>query len=509
MYENIVVNASDAGGCPVFDSRELLEISRESACRNYWYSDNVFPENGAIFTDKKKVELRHYLSKQVAPIAYACPCANGEPIDITQGVTVKEMGFAYYKNWVSLDPCEVEEEVIILEDQTPYEKVPYLEKYSRHVVAKTAALTEAVRTRYELMSTFLVLYGSYTVFGPKMDDQFVDYQRRKALTVTLMRNYQEIDSFPMEDLSALFNMFRINTMDLTGGGGAVPESLTFGVDAWNDFHQHHLVQKFGFVSACNCTEPGNNLGIQSNDCGIEFAGTLKGLPVYIDGRVYIDVDGVNKYYMPSDAMLIRAAGFSGRRAHSTIYSPSANFAPGDFHFRETFCEKQEVWTLEVQGSIAMFPGNVNRNMLVRNVGRAVTFPGKGSQNRLLNPQGEVMAPPNAGKGQANDSGQTWEEALQAAVDNNLFSILTTLAGRGAPRVPCNNGTAASCVPGKWIQILPSTDPCPSAAPLCISKDTLRSQGFSDLMIADAIFHGGLEVQTDAANCEGVITQPGI
>lgn len=503
--ESITGGVTSANGCPQLSSRELLEISREVECRNYWHSDNSFPAGTAVRTDKKLLELRHYFDKKVAPIAFACPCKPGEPIDITQGGTIQTMGFAYYKNWVALDPCEVNEEVVCMEDTTPYDKVPYLEKYRRHVAAKTAALTEAVRTRYELMATFIKLWGSYIVHGPKMDSHLVDFQRNPCLTAVLKRNYDDENTFPMNDIPHFFHLLKTNSTLGNGRGGQMPARITFGVDAWYCFSNHHQVIKQGFTKSCDCTEPENDLGIQSDNCGVEFAGKLQNVPVYIDGRTYMDVDGVEKYYMPQDAMLIESAGMNGRRAHSTIYSPSADFRPGDFHFREYYCEPDEVWTLTVEGSILMFPGNVNSSMLIRNIGRTRTFPGCACQDALVDAEGHVVAPPKAGKGLCGDT--EWEKAAQCAVDNDLFAICAALIGRTPPVTPCNNNKCGSeCVPGKWCQIAPDKDPCPTSPKKCISKDTLIEQGFDDYMIAEMIYYGGLEATT-LAECLKVTTTP--
>ena len=504
--ENITGGVTNAHGCPQLSSRELLEISREVECRNYWHSDNSFPASTAVRTNAKLLELQAYMDKRVAPIAFGCPCKPGEPIDLTQGGTIQTMGFAYYKNWVALDPCEVNEEVVCMEDNTPYERVPYLEKYRRHVAAKTAALTEAVRTRYELMATFLKLWGSYRVDGPKMDSYFVDFQRNPCLTAVLKRNYDDINTFPMNDLQHFFYHLKINSTDANGRGGAMPARIIMGVDAWYCFSNHHQVIREGFTKACDCTEPGNDLGITSEDCGVEFAGRVRNIPVFVDGRTYMDVDGSERYYMPQDAMLIEAEGMNGRRAHSTIYSPSANFEPGDFHFREYFCEPDEVWNLTVEGSILMFPGNVNRALLIRNVGRTRTFPGCTCQDALLNAEGQVVAPPKAGKGLCGDS--EWEAAMKKAMDNEIFAVCAALIGRTPPQVPCNNGTKANCVPGKWCQIVPSKDPCPTAPRRCIAKSTLIEQGFDDYMIAEMVYYGGLDCIAEGDECiETIVTPP--
>ena len=481
--------------CPKLSHRELLQISEETECNNYWFSDNSFPESTAIRTEAKELELRKFMSKRVSPIAFSCPCKPGEPIDVTRGGTVATIGFAYYKNWVSLDPCEVAEEVVCLEDDTPFERVPYAEKYRRHVAAKTAALTEAVRTRYELMATFIKLWGSYVVTGPKMDSVYVDFRRNPCLTVVLKRNYDDVNTFPMEDLIEFDNHFRINSTTANGRGGKRAARYTFGVDAWYCFSTHHQVIREGFTRACDCTEPENDLGIQSDDCGIEFAGRLNNVPVYVDSRTYIDDDMVEKFYMPQDALLIEAEGMGGRRAHSTVYSPAANFQPGDFFFREFFCEPDEVWTLEVQGSINMFPEDVNCSMLVRNVGRVRTFPGCACEDRLLNAEGSIVAPPGSDKGLCGDS--EWEVAQRNAVDNDRFAICAVLLGRTPPRTPCHNvGATSRCVPGKMCQISPAKDPCPSSPKKCITKQTLLQQGFDELGIAEMLYFGGLEVPSE-------------
>lgn len=489
--ENMTGTVETHNGCPKCDSRELIQISRDTNCRNYWYSENSFPERNAIRTDKKKLELRHYMSKKVSAIAFACPCKPGEPIDITKGGTVETVGFAYYRNWVSLDPCEVNEEVVCDEDCDPYDKIPYLEKYRRHVADKTAALTEAVLARYELIATFIKLWGSYWVFGPKMDSTLIDFERNPCLCIVLRNNYDDHNTFPMHDIQMFNHIFKRNT-NKGGRGGKTAARYTFGVDAWQCFSMHHEVQRKGFVKACDCTEPGNDLGIRGDDCGMEFAGTLDGKPVYVDGRTYIDHDGVEKYYMPQDALLIEAEGMNGRRAHSTIYSPSADFEPGDFHFRQYWCEPDEVWTLEVQGSILMFPEDVNTSLLIRNVGPLRTFPGDGCVDRILDGEGNVATPPKAEKGQTHEQ---WEEAMQQAMDSDYFALCCQLAGRAPPRVPCNNGMKADCVPGKWLSIVPNPNPCPTAPKKCVSKELLVSQGYTDHQIAEAIFYGGIEATT--------------
>ena len=479
-------------GCPQCDSRELLEISQETACRNYWYSDNSFPEAGAIRTRAKKLELRKFLDKNVAAIAFACPCKPGEPVDITRGGTIETVGFAYYKNWVALDPCETEEEIPCDQDCDPYSQIPYEEKYRRHIADKTAALTEAVRTRYELIATFLKLWGSYMVFGPKMDSYMIDFERNNCLHLVLRNNYCDINTFPVQDMQMFDNLFKRNSRQANGRSGQTAARYTFGVDAWTDFSMHYQVQRHGFVKACDCTEPGNDLGIQSDDCGIEFAGTFNNKPVYIDGRTYIDADGVEKFYMPQDALLIESNEMNGARAHSTVYSPSANFQPGDFHFRQWWCDPDEAWTLEVQGSILMFPRNVNTAMLVRNVGRARTQPGDGSVDEIMNAEGEVYSPPKAEKGQTDEQ---WEQAMKDATDSEYFALCCALVGRAPPQVPCNNGMKAECVPGKWLTITPAKDPCPTAPKKCISKEILLNNGYTDKTIAEAIFYGGLEPST--------------
>lgn len=488
-------------GCPKCDSRELLEISQETQCRNYWYSDNSFPASGAIRTGAKKLELRKYMDKQVSAIAFACPCKPGEPIDITRGGTIETVGFGYYKNWVALDPCEVNEEVVCDEDCDPYEKLPYIEKYRRHVAAKTAALTEAVNTRYELMATFIKLWGAYMIFGPKMDSYMIDFERNTCLCAVMRENYDNINTFPCADWNMWKHMLKKNKKGNTNGQ---PVRVTFGVDAWQCWHMHHEIQRKGFTKACDCTEPGNDLGLRGSDCGMDFMGTFDGIAVYVDGRTYVDADGVEKYYMPQDAMLMECEGMRGARAHSTIFSPSADFNPGDFHFREWWCEPDEAWTLQVEGSILMFPRNVDTSLLVRNVGRTMSYPGQGCVDRILGAtldadgepvegsEGYVTSPPQANKGITEDQ---WEVAIQCAVDGLYFGICCSLIGRAPPRVPCNNGTKADCIPGKWLTITPGKDPCPTAPKKCVTKEMLVSQGYTDFAIAEAIYYGGLVKQT--------------
>lgn len=503
--EQITGVVEDNYGCPKLDHRQIMLISQETECQNYWHSDTAFPASGAIPVEAKKLELRKFLPKRVSAIAFACPCKPGEPIDITKGGTVETVGFAYYKNWVAIDPCEVNEEVVLTEDNTPYERVPYLEKYRRHVAEKTAALTEAVRVRYEIMATMVKLWGSYMVFGPKMDSFMVDFRRNTALHVVLKQNYSNIDTFPMNDIEMLGHLMAVNSRTGTTGGVRVARYI-FGVDAWREFHMHHQVQRKGFTSACNCTEPGNDLGIRSEDCGIEFAGELNGKPVYVDSRTFVDADGMEKFYMPQDALLLEGNGMDGFRSHSVIASPSAGFKPGDFHFREWFCEPDETWTLEVQGSILMAPRNVNTNMLVRNVGRIMTFPGQGSVDQLINSEGHVEVPPQSTKGVFDTGGAEWEEAKQQAADAGFFKVCALLLGRTPPRVPCNNGTKADCVPGEHLMIVPNKDPCPTAPKKCVTKATLLSQGYDEYQIAESIFFGGL-IATTAAECLNPVTQP--
>ncbi|OED44921.1 hypothetical protein ACH42_06345 [Endozoicomonas sp. (ex Bugula neritina AB1)] len=496
---------TNQGGCPKYDSRELLEISNIMECRNYWYSENSFPAAGALRTKHKKIELRQFMEKKVAPIAFACPCTPGEPIDITQGGTVMTVGFAYYRNWVALDPCEVEEECVIIEDDNPYEKVPYLEKYRRHVAAKTAALTTAVRERYELMATFIKLWGSYVVSGYKMDSYLLDFQRNPCLTVVLKQNYEDINTFPIDDFKHYKQLFRMNTVEANGRGGQSVVRATFGVDAWHTFSQHHQVIKKGYRSACDCQEPENDLGLRADDCGMEFVGILDGTPIYVDGRTYMDIDGQEKYYMPQDALMFESSGMRGLRAHSTIYSPSADFRPGDFHFRETFCEEDEVWKLDVQGSILMFPRNVNSSMVIRNIGPVRTFPGCYCQDRLIDSEGHISAPPAGEKG-CGDGG-AWEKAMQAAVDATHFAICALLLGRTPPRIPCYAGCKGECVPGQWCAIAPNKNPCPTAPKRCISKATLLEQGFDDRAIAEAVYYAGLEPRTLEECLAGLVVTP--
>ena len=475
--EQIIGSNCDAQGCPKLDSRELLDISEATTCENYWFYENSFSERR--LSERDAFELRDITPRgQVSPTMFAIPCRPGEPLDVTRGGTMATVDFANYRTWVGVDPCEVLEEVYLPDDCDVYDRLPYEEKYRRHVALKTSLLRESVMTRYELMSTMMKLYGSYIVEGPKMDPVMYDFQRKPCLTAAAKSNWCEINSFPLQDFKYYCYLVKLAT-------GKVARRIHMGVDAWHAFYSHHQVQKH-VVLACNCTEPGNNLNVTGeDDCGVEFMGMIDNKPIYVDSRTFTDYDGTQQFYVPADAMLIETDGMGGLRGHGRIMSPSANFEPGDLFFRQIFDEDSEFWKLEVMGSILIMARQVNSCMMIRNLSKVMTYPGDTCRDVLINEEGQVWAPPLHG---SEDENRIDEIAAEVA-GSDYFEVCSMVVGRTPPRVACSD--LEECVPGEPCRIVPTDNPCPDALQRVISKDNLLTQGVDENAMCDLVRHYAL------------------
>lgn len=488
-YEQIVGVTCDAGGCPRLDNRELIDISEAANCENYWFYENSF--NSRRTTDAKKFELRELGGNgKVPPTLFSIPCKPGEPLDYTRSGQIATVDFANYRTWVGIDPCEILEEVYFPDDCDPYDRLPYEEKYRRHVAAKTALLRKSVETRYEIMATFMKLWGSYTIEGPKMDPVNLDFQRNPCLTAALKETWDSgTDTFPLEDMKYFMYLVKLAT------GGKVARRFHFGVDAWQAFFSHHQVQK-NVISACECSEPGNNIVMATeSDCGIEFMGTIWNLPIYVDSRTYVDHAGQEQFYMPQDALLIETQGMGGLRAHGRIMSPSANFEPGDLFFRQTYNDDTEFWKLEVMGSILVMPMDVNTTMMIRNLAKVMTYPGKACRDILITEEGSVWAPPLHG----SDDEDLVDVVAAQVRDARWFEVCAMIIGRTPPRVSCADLDA--CIPGEPCRITPTSNPCPTAWQRVISKDDLLAQGVDEQSMCDLVRHYALRVIAQPDDCQ--------
>lgn len=495
----ILAPTCDSSGCPQLDSRELLAVSEEASCEDiYWFRSNSF--SNVRTTDKDKFELRELAARnKVAPAVFSIPCKPGEPLSTSRGGYVSTIDFAYYNMHVTLDPCEVLEEIWFPEDCTPYDRLPYEEKYRRHVAELTALLRRSALTRQELMAALVKLHGSYTVEGPKMDPVNIDFERNPCLTVALKKTWDEPDSFPLDDIVEIRAMFKQFTK------GKMVRRMTFGVDAWHAFYNTPVVRK-EVISACECTEPGNNIVRASEvDCGVEFMGTIAGIPLYTDSRTFLDHDGQEEYIIPQDAILVEGEGFGGIRGHGRIMSPAANFEPGDLFFRQTFDDETECWKMSVQGSILMLPSNVNTAMLVRNVGRVMTYPNQGCTDLLLDSEGEIYAPPRQFSADENQL----DEIAAAVAGTDYFEVCATIFGRTAPRIHCRD--SEECLAGDICRITPTTDGCPDALQRVISKQDAYRQGIDDASLCNLVRFNAMRVIAMPTNehqeAEMIITTP--
>ena len=502
VLENVLGVSRDSvegiTGCPQLDHRELVQIADDSRCLNFWYYENCFPESSRRLTEARAYEVQSMTRRGNAPPAvFSAPCKPGEPLDYSQGGQLYTIDFANYKMYVAMDPCEVDKEISLPGDAGPYDKIPYEQKWARHIIEKTALLDESVDMAYELLASMIKMVGSYYVTGPKINTAYYDFQRKPCLTVAQKTPWNEYSSYPVNDIQAYDMHFFMNA-------GTSVIRRTFGVDAYHALMNNpQAINKI--IKPCDCPEPGARLlTVAPNDCDIEFIGRIGIVDMYVDGRTFVDSNGDTHYLMPPDAMLLEGAGFQGTRAHGKIYNPQADFKAGDKFFREYVCDpRTQTVELSVEGSILLFPSTrqgINRSMLVRGLGERMHAPGEKCIDQLLNTEGEVVAPPAHGSIAEAEYDRVAAEVR--AVD--YFEVVASLAGRTDPVFLCSD--MDKCEPGKMCWIHPTHNPCPDSAQRWISKDDMIRQGMDEKeMINLALNHAivPLDEPTSAQEMAGM------
>ena len=495
MKQQLFGPAGEQAGCPIWENPEVIEVMRgEDRCTNRWnYERFVRGRFPKINTNKDKLEARHFLGNtgEVPPMIFSCPCEPGTHVPLlTQGGYSEQMGFAYWKLEAELEACEIKEFVDVshIAEQTsiPYEEQPFGVKWLGHQQKYITNMNASALNRYEVMASTIRYYGAYKIIRDKADSSFMNFGKSPCTTIVMKSNYGDMSTYPKHDLDAIKMHF------MTMNRGLMPTEGTIGMDALRELQGHHQYRKIGLN--CECSEPGDQFDIAAgltSACGISFAGTWGNIPLWLDARTHIDpATGRQEYYFPQDAVLLSNETDGGQRireAHTTNYIVPS-FPTGDFFFDNGIGQEKNNywWWATLEGTILMYPENVNRTLMIRGIGRSIA-PGPDCPDCvdiLLDSEGQIASPQNR-----PCDPETAEKDVSAATE---FEVCAVLAGRtGSKEIPCPSEDDPACIPGDWHQIAPWESGCPDDAKRVVTKDFLIEQGFTEECLAHLCQYGGI------------------
>lgn len=214
------------------------------------------------------------------------------------------------------------------------------ENYAATLVDKAALLITRFRRSLEIMATGLLLDDSYSMAGAGIlpADATISFGRDAANTKTLTTTARWLDAntgvSPWDDLEAWINLPK----------SAPIKKIVMGNAAWR-----YLKRDTKYTSMVNL--PSLHLPTMENSPyfqvatpkgmgGVTFRGTFlgTGIPIYTYTDTYINLDGVETLYVPTDAVIGIPDAEYGFQCFASIEDANANYMGMEYFMRNWMSE---------------------------------------------------------------------------------------------------------------------------------------------------------------------------
>jgi hypothetical protein len=214
------------------------------------------------------------------------------------------------------------------------------ENYMANLVDKSALLVTRFRRTLEIMATNLLLHGSYSVAGTGVpaNAAVVSFGRDTANTKTLLTTSRWLDAntgvSPWDNLEEWVNLPKT----------APIKKIIMGNAAWRYLKRDTKFTTMVNLEALRGTTMDNLPGFQVATPkalgGVTYRGTLygTGIPLYTYADTYVNLDGVETLYVPTDAVIGVPDDSYGFQCFASIEDANANYMGMEYFLRNWMSE---------------------------------------------------------------------------------------------------------------------------------------------------------------------------